>query len=419
MSTTFANTSSVMTLAMSAIALFAASSVVAQGTSPLRTPPDSVETIHAARMIDGRGKLMNDAWVDVRGGRIVRVYSNPGERPAAAYELGDATLLPGMIDAHVHLGSYVTNRGLGHRSGDGDTPEQSTLGRVGNLYVTLLAGFTTAQSVGSAEDVDLRTAVSRWQIVGPRVLTALEPIRNRALSTDSLRAFVRGLKARGADVVKVFASDGPLSANVQTFSQEQLAAGCGEATTQGLRTLIHAVPPPAVRAAALAGCTQIEHGTYATDAELRSMAEHGMILDPQVCLVLQVYLENREELKRTGMSDSALMEFSKSLPVASATFAQALRIPRLRIVFGTDVGGRGLGRNAEELLCRVKAGQSPMDAITSATSTAADAMGLGDRLGFIGPGYEADLIAVRGNPARDISAIQDVVFVMRGGIRVR
>lgn len=149
------------------------------------------------------------------------------------------------------------------------------------------------------------------------------------------------------------------------------------------------------------------------------MAEHGMILDPQVCLVLQVYLENREELKRTGMSDSALMEFSKSLPVASATFAQALRIPRLRIVFGTDVGGRGLGRNAEELLCRVKAGQSPMDAITSATSTAADAMGLGDRLGFIGPGYEADLIAVRGNPARDISAIQDVVFVMRGGIRVR
>jgi imidazolonepropionase-like amidohydrolase len=409
-----------MTVAIGAVALLVAASVsVAQVASPLRTPSESVETIHAARVIDGRGTLTNDAWVDVRGGRIVRVYKNQNPQPRATYELGDATLLPGMIDAHVHFASYVTERGLSHQSNDGDTPEQSTLARAGNLHATLLAGFTTIQSVGSQVDLDLRNAVARWQIVGPRILTAVEPIRNSALSPDSLRGFVRGLKARGADVVKVFASEGPLSAGVQTFSQEQLAAICSEAKTQGLRTLIHAVPPPAVHAAVLAGCTQVEHGTYATGAELRLMAEHGTILDPQVCLVLQTYLDHREALKQTGMSDSSFIEFAKSLPVASATFAEALRVPGLRIVFGTDVGGFGTGHNAEEFLCRVKAGQRPMDAITSATSVAAEAMGLGDRLGFVGPGYEADLIAVRGNPARDISALQHVVFVMRGGIAVR
>jgi imidazolonepropionase-like amidohydrolase len=97
----------------------------------------------------------------------------------------------------------------------------------------------------------------------------------------------------------------------------------------------------------------------------------------------------------------------------------SIRIPRLKVVFGTDAGAFSLGRNAEELVCRAKAGQSPTDVITSATSAAAEAMGLGDRLGFVGPGYEADLIAVRGNPARDVDAMRHVVFVMRGGIAVR
>jgi imidazolonepropionase-like amidohydrolase len=399
-----------------ALVIFASSSLRAQ-TTPLRNAPDTVETIHAARMIDGRGKLTTDAWVDVRGGRIVRVYSGPKPRRAATYELGDATLMPGMIDAHVHITSYVTNRGKPHDSNDGDTPEQSALAHAGNLNATLLGGFTTIEVVGGGEEtLALREAVSRWQIAGPRILTAVDPISNRNQSPDSLRTLIRNLKARGADIVKVFASSGPLSRGVQTFSDQQLAAICGEAKTQGLRTLVHAVPPAAVRAATLAGCTQIEHGTYATDAELQLMAEHGTILDPQVCLVLDNYLEHRPLF---GMPDSTLHEFEISLPVASATFAKAIRTPRLRVVFGTDALAFSNGRNSEDLICRVKAGQSPIDAITSATSSAAEAMGMGDRLGFVGPGYEADLIAVKGNPAQDIKAIRNVLFVMKGGIRVR
>jgi len=397
--------------------LVGSSSLVAQASTPLRVPPDSIETIHAARMIDGRGKVMNDAWVEVRAGRIVRVYTRPARGRPATYELGDATLLPGMIDAHVHIANYLTAKGVSHRDGDGDTPAQSTLARAGNLYATLMAGFTTIQTLGGGqEQTALRDAVNRWQIIGPRILTAVDPISDGELSADSLRALVRNLKARGADLVKVFASQGPLSAGVQTISDEKLRAICSEGKIQGLRTLIHAVPPPAVRAAALAGCTQVEHGTYATDAELRSMAEHGTILDPQVCLVLQNYIDHRVVL---GMSDSTIAEFEKSLPVAASTFAHAIRTPNLRTVFGTDAVPFAHGRNAEELLCRVKAGQSPLDVITSATSLAADAMGLGDRLGYVGPGYEADLIAVRGNPARDIGDIQRVFFIMRGGIVVR
>jgi imidazolonepropionase-like amidohydrolase len=389
----------------------------AQESPPVRAPADSVETIHAARIIDGRGTLTTDAWVDVRNGRIVRVYSRPTRRPTPTYELGDVTLLPGMIDAHVHIASY--DRSQSPSQGASDTPAQALLVRAGNLHATLLAGFTTIETLGGgSEQLALREAVRRWQIVGPRILTAVDPIWGGNLSGDSLRTLVRDLKARGADLVKVFASEGPLSRGVRTLSDEQLAAICGEAKALGLRTLIHAVPPPAVRAAVLAGCTQIEHGTYATAAELQLMAEHGTVLDPQVCLVLQTYIEQHDELKRDGMPDSLLDEFPKALPVASAIFAQAIRTPHLKTVFGTDASGVMHGRNAEELICRVKAGQTPMDAITSATSTAAEAIGLGDRLGFVSPGYEADLIAVRGNPARDIGAMRHVVFVMRGGIPV-
>lgn len=402
------------------IAALAASSSLAAQATPLRVPSETTETIHAARMIDGRGKLTTDAWVDVRGGRIVRVYNNPSARRPATHELGDATLMPGLIDAHVHVTNYVTNRGLSHQSDDGDTPEQSALGHAGNLYATLLAGFTIVQQLGGGEEtLALREALHRWQIVGPRMLTAVDPFFNRRQSPDSLRALVRSLKTRGADVVKVFASQGPLSSGVRTFDDEQLSAICGEAKLQGLRTLVHAVPAPAVRAAVLAGCTEVEHGTYATTAELQLMADRGTILDPQVCLVLDTYLEHRDEFRKTGTPDSAFIEFEKSLPVASATFAQALRIPHLRIVFGTDAIPFGHGRNAEEFVCRVKAGQSPLDVITSATSTAAEVMGLGGRLGFVGAGYDADLIAVKGNPAQDIRAMRNVVFVMKGGIRVR
>ncbi len=293
---------------------------------------------------------------------------------------------------------------------------ESALARAGNLYATLQAGFTTIQSVGGVEDLDLRDAVARWQIPGPRILTSITQLSNKNLSPDSLRALVRSLKARGADVIKLFASAGLGAGGAQTLSDEQLAAICGEAKAQGLRSVVHAISAGSVRAATLAGCTEIEHGTFVTDAELTLMAEHGTIFDPQVCLVFQNYIDHRDVYARSGFSDSSFIALANAIPTATAMFRKAIATPGLKIIFGTDAVALAHGHNADELLCRVKAGQRPMDAITSATSATAAALGLGDKIGSIAPGYDADLIAVRGDPSQDIAAITKVTFVMRGGV---
>ena len=227
---------------------------------------------------------------------------------------------------------------------------------------------------------------------------------------------VRSLKARGADVIKLFASAGLGAGGNQTLSDEQLAAICGEAKEQGLRSVVHAISAGSVRAATLAGCTEIEHGTFATQAELTLMAEHGTIFDPQVCLVFQNYIDHRDVYARSGFSDSSFIALANAIPTATAMFRKAIATPGLKIIFGTDAVALAHGHNADELLCRVRAGQRPMDAITSATSATAAALGLGDKIGSIAPGYDADLIAVRGDPARDIAAITKVTFVMRGGM---
>jgi imidazolonepropionase-like amidohydrolase len=398
-----------------AAGLLGAAHLSAQNSS-IHGPTDTPITIHAGRMLDGRGGEQRDVLVTVRSGKIERVEANVGARGTrATYDLGGATLLPGLIDAHVHPGWYINAQGALHGR-DSDTPAQSALARAGNLYATLMAGFTTIQSVGGPEDLDLRDAVNRWQIPGPRILTSITQINNKNLSSDSLRAVVRNLKARGADVIKLFASSGLGAGGQQTFSDEQLAAICGEARAQGLRTVVHAISAASVRASTLAGCTEIEHGVFVTDAELALMAQHGTIFDPQVCLVFQNYIDHRDVYARSGYTPEAFDALAAAIPTATAMFKRALATPGLKLIFGTDAVALAHGRNAEELVCRVKAGQKPIDAITSATSATANAFGLGDHLGVITPGYDADLIAVRGDPTADITALENVSFVMRSGV---
>jgi len=396
--------------------LLAGSSLAAQ-TSPITPPGAAPIRIHAARLIDGRGNVLEDVLVTVRSGRIERVEPNAGDKARdATYELGSATLLPGLIDAHVHPGWYINREGALHSQRDTDTPAQSALARAGNLYATLAAGFTTIQSVGGPEDLDLRDAVNRWQIPGPRILTSITQINDRRLSPDSLRGVVRALRKQGADLIKLFASAGLGAGGAQTFSDEQLAAICGEANAQGLRSVVHAISAASVRAATLAGCTEIEHGTFATDAELRLMADHGTIFDPQVCLVFQNYIDHRDVYTKSGFTEQSFDALAKAIPTATEMFKHAMRTPGLKVIFGTDAVALAHGRNADELICRVKAGQSPMDAITSATSLTAQALGLGDRLGAIAPGFDADTIAVAGDPSKDIAALRRVRFVMRAGV---
>jgi len=393
-----------------------ASSLAAQ-SSPLIARDSSAITIHAAQMLDGRGGRMRDVMITVHAGRIEKVEHDVGARGArASYDLGAATLLPGLIDAHTHPGWYINRDGALHSARDSDTPAQSALARAGNLYATLMAGFTTIQSVGGPEDLDLRDAVERWQIPGPRILTSIVQLNDQRLSPDSFRVIVRGLKARGADLIKLFASSGLGAGGAQTLSDEQIAAICGEAKAQGLRTVVHAISAQSVRASTLAGCTEIEHGVFVTDAELKLMAEHGTIFDPQVCLVFQNYLDNRAVYAHSGFTDAAFKSLADAIPTATGMFRRALATPGLKIIFGTDAVALAHGHNADELICRVKAGQPAMDAIVSATSATASALGLGDRIGTIAPGYDADIIAVLGDPGADITALRHVRFVMRGGV---
>ncbi len=397
-------------------ALSLAGSAIGAQNSPIRPPDSTAITIHAARMFDGRG-VKEDVLVTVRAGRIERVEANVGTRGrSATHDLGAATLLPGLIDTHVHPGWYINRRGALHGRDD-DTPAQSALARAGNLYVTLMAGFTTIQSLAGPEDLDLRDAVARWQIPGPRILTSIVQVSDSSLSVDSLHSLVRALKVRGADVIKLFASAGLGAGGQQTFSDAKLAAICGEAKAQGLRSVVHAISAASVRAATLAGCTEIEHGTFATKAELELMASRGTIFDPQVCLVFQNYIDHRDVYSRSGFTPQSFEALANAIPTATAMFRQAIATPGLKVVFGTDAVALAHGRNADELLCRVRAGQRPTDALISATSAAASALGLGDHVGQIANGYDADLIAVRGDPTREIAAIRDVVFVMRGGVR--
>ena len=371
-------------------------------------------TIRADRVLDGRGRIIAGGSVVVNGDKITAVNASGGG--AATYDLRGLTLLPGLIDAHAHLTWYFNRQGRYHTNGDGDTPVQSMLSTAANAYATLMAGVTTIQSPGSTEDKDLREWIAAGQIPGPRVITSLSGITQSRLSADSLRATVRRRKADGADVIKIFASGSIRDGGQQTMTDEQMKAMCGESKELGLRTMVHAHSAASIKASVLAGCDQIEHGVFADDEALKLMAERRVYFDPQICLVFTNYLDNRAKYEGIGnYNQEGFAAMEKALPIASEMYGRALKTPGLKIVFGTDAVAGAHGRNVEELVCRVKAGQSPIDAITSATSLGAEALRMEKEIGSIAPGLQADLIAVEGDPTKDITALRRVKFVMKGG----
>jgi imidazolonepropionase-like amidohydrolase len=397
------------------LALIVAAPSLAQ-TPTMTTPPAARPIIiHADRILDGRGKVIPGGSVTVLGDKISQVGTTA--TGASTYDLKGLTLLPGLIDAHSHLSWYFNRQGRYHTGNDGDTPVESMLSMAGNAYATLMAGVTTIQSPGSTEDKDLREWVALGQVPGPRVLTSLGPITSPRLTADSMRAIVRRRKAEGADVIKIFASASIRDGGAQTLSDEQLQAICGEAKAQGMRTMVHAHSSESIKAAVLAGCNQIEHGVFANDEVLKLMADRGVYFDPQVCLVFRNYLDNRAKYDGIGnYNDVGFAAMEKAIPLATEMFTRAIHTPGLKVIFGTDAVAGAHGRNAEELVCRVQAGkQSPLDAITSATSLGAEALKLGDQIGSIAPGLQADLIAVQGDPTKDITALRRVMFVMKGG----
>ncbi len=372
--------------------------------------------IRAGTVLDGRGHELHNVLIVVQEGKIARVEQNAQAKPpagAAVYDLSHLTVLPGWIDVHDHISWHFGPNG--RIEDKNETPEQATLAAAGNAYATLLAGFTTIQSLGSPEDKDLRAAIANGSIPGPRLITALNPIEDAKLTPEQIREAVRKLKADGADVVKIFASRSIRQGGGQTLSDEQLQAACSEAKAQGLRSVVHAYRS-AVRASANAGCTEVEHGTYATQEDLDAMAAHGTFFDPQVGLVIHNYLENKQKFIGTGTyTEEGFAKMQEVLPVIAEMFKHALATKNLKIVFGTDAVAGAHGRNAEEFIDRVHAGQDPMDAMVAANSRAAESLNMQNEIGAIAPGLQADIIALDGDPLKDITAVRRVVFVMKGG----
>lgn len=383
--------------------------------SSAQTPAQSKRIVIAASaVLDGKGRVLRDTRIVIEGSRIVAIDPKAGP---VDYDLRGLTVLPGWIDAHAHI-TWSFGKD-GKNAGEGGTTQEAAYQAASNAWVTLMAGFTTVQSVGSPTDIPLRDAIAQGALPGPRILTAVEPLAGRGEQTgtpDEIRAYVRKQKEAGADLIKIFAAVS-IRRPEMTLSQEQLNAACDEAKKQGMRTLVHAYKD-AVRAATLAGCTQIEHGTLATDDDLKLMAEKGTYLDAQAGLVMENYLLNKEKFLGTpGFPEEAFPMIEKIIPMYHEFMKRAVKIPGLKIVFGSDALAGAHGRNAEELIDRVRdGGVDPMAAMVSANSLGAEALGMADQIGSIAPGLQADIIALNGDPLKDITAVRRVVFVMKGGI---
>jgi imidazolonepropionase-like amidohydrolase len=370
--------------------------------------------IRAGRLLDGKGGVARNTTIGVAGAKIVGVGSR---KAAATYDLSRYTVLPGLIDVHDHVGWHFNKDNRFHTSADGETPADEALAAAGNAYITLLAGWTTIASPGSNADAGIRDAIARGVIPGPRVLTSLDPLSNDRLSPDSIRVLIRRRKAAGADFIKIFASASIRDGGKQTWSDEQLAAGCGEAKSLGLHSMVHAHSAEAMRAATLAGCSQVEHGVFATQDVLDLMAQRGTWFDPQCGLVFHNYLDNRAKYDGIGNYNAVgFASMEKALPIAANVVRMASRTKGLKLAFGTDAVAGAHGHNSDDLTCRVReGGQDPMSVIRSATSLNAESLGLGTSIGTIAPGFEADIIAVDGDPTKDVTALSRVVFVMKGG----
>ena len=399
--------------------------------------------VRAARMFDGKSDgVVSPGVVVVAGGKIESVGA-AARIPAGAevIDLGDATLLPGFIDAHTHLSfPYGEDWKQSYIDQQRKTIPEMTLDAVEGLRKTLMAGFTTARDVGSFEymDVGLRNAVRNGKIEGPRMLVAVHAIgstgghcddtgsryglfKERGIedgivnSPDAARAAVRFDIKYGADVIKTCATGGVLSladaVDTPQLTQAEMDALVDEAHALGRKTAAHAHGATGAKRAIRAGIDSIEHGSFLDDEALQMMKAKGTYLVPT--LIASWWLEQRLEQGRY-MPPEVAAKTRAAAAAASATFRRALAAG-VRIGFGTDAGVYPHGMNATEFRLMVERGMKPIDALKAATSADAELLGLADKLGTLEAGKLADVIAVPGDPTVDILQTGKVLFVMKEG----
>jgi imidazolonepropionase-like amidohydrolase len=391
-----------------AIAVMVSASV----TAPVLSQQKPIALV-AETVIDGSGKVLHHTSILVEGATIKSI-GGPIPANALVYNLGRLTVTPGLIDTHAHILWHFDN---GRLSGPDEPPLQAMLHGVDNAVVTLDAGFTTIQSPGSPDDKYLRDAIARGIIPGPRIITSLQPLMANSGDPAKLRQLVDERKTQGADFIKLFASKSIREGGDQTMTDAQLQAACGEANKLGMRTLVHAHAASAAKAASLAGCTSVEHGAFVTDDVFRIMAEKGTYYDPNIGLVLQNYIANKDKYIGIGnYNEEGFADMVKGEAIVLETFKRALKIPGLKIIYGTDAVAGAHGHNGEEYIARVmQGGEDPMAGIMSATSLSAKSLRLEHEIGTIAPGMQADIIAMDGNPLTDPTSVRRVEFVMKGG----
>jgi imidazolonepropionase-like amidohydrolase len=376
------------------------------------SPRESI--IEAGKLLTGRGQELHNTRILIKDGKIAAIGPNLTAPGVVIYDLRDATVMPGLIDVHVHLLRHFGPNG--NAEDPRETQTQFALGVVNNLWVTLMAGFTTVQSVGDPQDEVFREYVQQGIIPGPRILTSYHDIYGspQVGDDDVLRAKVDLLKYEHADLVKIFASNSIRDGGTEILTLHQLQVLCGEANRVGLRTLVHAYNG-SVHNAIEAGCTEVEHGTGGTQADIDFLAKKGTYFDPQVGLVVQNYVRFKEKFFGNGDYGAAgFARMQASIKTDERLFNEA-RHAGVKLVMGTDAVAGGFGHQADEIIGRINIGQPAMDAIDDATSVNAESLRLGKEIGSVAPGYDADIIAVDGDPLTDAARLRQVAFVMKGG----
>src|SRR3954469_23870506 len=393
--------------------------------------------IRAARLIDGRGGApIQNAVILIDSTRITAVGSRlPVPLGTRIIDLGNATILPGLIDCHTHItggdpGGYY--EGLFRRSPIDYAVAAPTFARR-----TLEAGFTTVRDVGSAEfiDVALRRAIDSGLVVGPRMQVATLAIGSTgghndvvgfspyikfgqfsgiADGVDEIRKLVRFEVKNGADVIKLIASAGVLSeeesVGAPQFTQEEMNAVVDEAAMWGRKVAAHAHGAEAIKRALRAGVASVEHASLIDDEGIRLAKEKGAYL------VMDIYNDDyiMAEYKRLGYPQKILDKEASVGRLQRESFRRAVQAG-VKMAFGTDAGVYPHGWNAKQFAKMVQYGMTPMQAIQAATVNAADLLGWSDRVGAIAPGMYADMIAVTGDPLQDVTELERVKFVMKGG----
>ncbi|MGB9196472.1 MAG: amidohydrolase family protein, partial [Terriglobales bacterium] len=397
-------------------------------------PAAKTVVVRAGHLLDVKsGKTLNNQVIVIQGGKIVSV-GEAAQTPAGAevIDLPNATVLPGLIDAHTHL-TFTTNFGYSRL---GISIPREALNGARNARVTLEAGLTTVRNVGADgyTDVALRDAINAGDVPGPRMLVSGPPLSitgghgdNNLLpfeyhasgdgvadGVDGVRHMVRQNIKYGADLIKVMASGGVLSRGdnpqASQYTQEEMRAIVEEAHRLGRKVAAHAHGAQAILWASRAGVDSIEHGSYIDDAGIAEMKKNGTYLVPTLYLG-DWFLENAEKI---GTPPDLIAKAREVIPAARKNVQRAFAAG-VKVGFGTDAAVYPHGLNAHEFAVYVKLGMTPLAAIQTATVNDADLLGWSDKVGTLAPGKFADLIAVDGDPLADVTTLERVKFVMKGG----